>query len=142
VGVPAAHGHWGDGGADIRGTLESPEHDSVCQQEVGASIGRQAQFSPVRKYSKVGSWEFRCTRHAKARDLRQSAQRKDEEISEKDRRDPATDLKQWRRTQDDDAQRIVRDAEFAEKTLRLAGSGILGRVARRGAGIEWGGAWW
>jgi hypothetical protein len=31
VGVPAAHGHWGDGGADIRGTLESPEHDSVCR---------------------------------------------------------------------------------------------------------------
>jgi hypothetical protein len=30
VGVPAAHGHWGDGGADIRGALESPEHDSVC----------------------------------------------------------------------------------------------------------------
>ena len=31
VGVPAAHGHWGDGGADIRGALESPEHDSVCR---------------------------------------------------------------------------------------------------------------
>jgi len=31
VGVPAAHGHWGDGGADIRGALESPEHDLVCR---------------------------------------------------------------------------------------------------------------
>jgi len=60
VGVPAAHGHWGDGGADIRGALESPEHDSVCLWRVAASIGRSAQFGPVRKYSKGGSWQFRC----------------------------------------------------------------------------------
>ena len=59
VGVPAAHGHWGDGGADIRGALESPEHDSVCRWGVRTSIGRSAQLRPVRKYSKGGSWEFR-----------------------------------------------------------------------------------
>jgi hypothetical protein len=59
VGVPAAHGHWGDGGADIRGALESPEHDSVCRWGVGESIGRTAHFGPVRKYAKGGSCEFR-----------------------------------------------------------------------------------
>jgi hypothetical protein len=59
VGVPAAHGHWGDGGADIRGALESPEHDSVCRWGVGESIGRAAHFVPVRKYAKAGSREFR-----------------------------------------------------------------------------------
>jgi hypothetical protein len=59
VGVPAAHGHWGDGGADIRGALESPEHDSVCRWGLGESIGRSAHFVPVRKYAKVGSREFR-----------------------------------------------------------------------------------
>src|SRR5271154_6295440 len=74
VGVPAAHGHWGDGGADIRGTLQGPEHDSVCLWGVAASIGRSAQFGPVRKYSKGGSWEFRSSR--KSKDLTQSAQRK------------------------------------------------------------------
>ena len=26
MGVPAARGHWGDGGADIRGGLRGPEH--------------------------------------------------------------------------------------------------------------------
>jgi hypothetical protein len=55
VGVPAAHGHWGDGGADIRGTLGSPEHDSVCRWAMGESIGRSAHFGPVRKYAKGGS---------------------------------------------------------------------------------------
>src|SRR5579863_1681650 len=74
VGVPAAHGHWGDGGADIRGALQSPEHDSVCLWGVAASIGRSAQFGPVRKYSKGGSWEFRLWR--KSKDLTRSAQRK------------------------------------------------------------------
>jgi hypothetical protein len=142
VGVPAAHGHWGYGGADIRGTLESPEHDLVCRSWATESIGRSAQFSPVRKYSKVGSWELRCMRHGKAKDLTPSAQRQGGEKSEKDRRDPSTCLKQWRRPQDCDAHRIVRDAEFAEKTLRFAGGGILGRVAPRGAGIEWGGGRW
>jgi hypothetical protein len=74
VGVPAAHGHWGDGGADIRGALESPEHDSVCRWAVGESIGRVAHFGPVRKYAKVGSREFRSS--GKSKDLTQSAERK------------------------------------------------------------------
>ena len=50
VGVPAAHGHWGDGGADIRGTLGSPEHDLVCRWGVAESIGRSAHLGSVRKY--------------------------------------------------------------------------------------------
>ncbi len=74
MGVPAAHGHWGDGGADIRGAVESPEHDSVCLWGVAASIGRPAHFVPVRKYAKVGSREFRSSR--KSKDLTQRAQRK------------------------------------------------------------------
>jgi len=65
VGVPAAHGHWGDGGADIRGALESPEHDSVCLWRVAASIGRSAHLGPVRRYSKGGSWQFRSVEEGK-----------------------------------------------------------------------------
>src|SRR5271155_2971891 len=84
VGVPAAHGHWGDGGADIRGALESPEHDSVCRWGVGTSIDRSAQLRPVRKYSKGGSWEFRLARKAESKDLTQSTQRKSGGKSEKE----------------------------------------------------------
>ena len=124
VGVPAAHGHWGDGGADIRGTLESPEHDSVCQWGVGTSIGRSAQFRPVRRYSKAGSWEFRCTRQAKAKGLTQSGQKKGGEKFENGRGNYRC------------------DAKLAEKTLRFAAGRILGRAALQGAGIEWGGARW
>src|SRR5580658_3082148 len=83
VGVPAAHGHWGDGGADIRGSLESPEHDLVCRWGAGTSIGRSAQLRPVRKYSKGVSWEFRLVRKAESKDLTQSTQRKSGGKSEK-----------------------------------------------------------
>jgi len=65
VGVPAAHGHWGDGDADIRGALESPEHDSVCRWGVGASMGLSGYLGSVRKYSKGGSWEFRLVEEVK-----------------------------------------------------------------------------
>ena len=83
VGVPAAHGHWGDGGADIRGALESPEHDSVCRWGVGASMGRSDYLGSVRKYSKVGSWEFRWSAGwKKSKDFTQSTQRNCGEKSE------------------------------------------------------------
>jgi len=79
VGVPAAHGHWGDGGADIRGALESPEHDSVCLWRVAASIGRSAHLGPVRRYSKGGSWEFRLVPKGKIKSF-------NKEFTEKKRR--------------------------------------------------------
>src|SRR5271155_3311127 len=84
VGVPAAHGHWGDGGADIRGALESPEHDSVCRWRVGESIDRSAQLRPVRRYSKGPSWEFRFARKAESKDLTQRTQTKSGGKSEKE----------------------------------------------------------
>src|SRR6202451_3607174 len=67
VGVPAALGHWGNGGADIRGTLGSPEHDLVCRWGVGTSRGRSAHWGPVRKYSKGGSRQFRFGRGGKVK---------------------------------------------------------------------------
>src|SRR5271154_5608732 len=86
VGVPAAHGHWGDGGADIRGALESPEHDSVCRWGVGESIGRSAHLGSVRKYSKGRSCEFRFGGKGKeVKRFTQSTQRKGGGKSEKDR---------------------------------------------------------
>jgi hypothetical protein len=35
VGVPAAHGHWGDGGADIRGALGAPNTREYAAGEWG-----------------------------------------------------------------------------------------------------------
>jgi hypothetical protein len=49
-------------------------------------------------------------------------------------RDPSAGLKQMRRPQDDDAHRMVREAEDAEKTVN--------RRLARDAGIEWGRAGW
>src|ERR1700691_1212344 len=67
VGVPAALGHWGNGGADIRCTLRSPEHDLVCRGGVRTSIGRSADLGSVRKYSKGGSRQFRFGRGGKVK---------------------------------------------------------------------------
>src|SRR5580698_11251528 len=123
VGVPAAHGHWGDGGADIRGTLGSPEHDRVCRPGVGTSIGRSAHLGSVRKYSKGGSREFRFGCGGGVKNATQCAQTNGGEKCEKGRDSYPPSAKRREKT----AQRALKERWRAGRGLNGGAGG--GRLA-------------
>jgi hypothetical protein len=68
VGVPAARGHGGDGGAETRGARRrpncraprrAPNPQRLCREGVTAYIARSVQFFPVRRYLSQSSLDFR-----------------------------------------------------------------------------------